>query len=40
VFGLAAAGLAAAGAVPFAIIFGIVVVLNATLLSVFHQRAE
>jgi hypothetical protein len=37
VFGLAAGGLAAAGAVILAIIFGAVVIVNAVLLTVFHQ---
>jgi hypothetical protein len=40
VFGLAAGGLAAAGSVLLAIIFGIVVLLNAALLTVFHQWQE
>ena len=39
-FGLAAAGLAAVGQVLLAIIFGIVAVLNAALLTVFHQWQE
>ena len=37
VFGLAAGGLAAAGAVTLAFILGAVVVLNSVLLTVFHQ---
>lgn len=36
-FWLAAAGLGAAGRVRLAIIFGIAVVLNTVLLTVFHQ---
>lgn len=40
VFGLAAGGLAAAGAVALAIIFGAVVIVNAVLLTVFHQWQE
>lgn len=40
VFGLAAAGLAAAGSVQLAITFGIMVVLNSALLTVFHQWQE
>jgi len=40
VFGLAAGGLAAAGAVTLAIIFGAVVIVNAVLLTVFHQWQE
>ena len=36
-FGLAAGGLAAAGAVTLAIIFGAVVIVNAVLLTVFRQ---
>ncbi|MGP7997039.1 MAG: DUF2568 domain-containing protein [Streptosporangiaceae bacterium] len=37
VFGLAAGGLAAAGGVTLAIIFGAIVVVNSVLLTVFHQ---
>lgn len=37
VFGLAAASLAAVGSSIAAIVFGIVVIANAVLLSVFHQ---
>lgn len=38
--GLAAVGLAAAGAVTLAVIFGVVVIVNAVLLTVFHQWQE